>query len=165
MAGVKTQGFKANPGLEIANAFSVIRRNAFSAIRRNAFSVIRRNAFRVIRRNAFRPPPDKLPEMFYEPVSTHFFETLGARLQHGRTFNQADVADHPQVVIINESTARTFWPNESPIGKRISNPGPEKKFYEIVGVVNDLAFPGDWESRTHALKHLSRWHSQLPRIS
>lgn len=90
------------------------------------------------------PPRDKLPEMFFEPASIHYFETLGARLQQGRTFNTADVADHPEVIIINETTARNFWPNESPIGKRISNPGPEeKKFREVVGVVNDLAFPGD----------------------
>jgi putative ABC transport system permease protein len=81
--------------------------------------------------------------MFYEPANSHYFETLGARLQQGRTFSETDVADHPQVVIINETTARTFWPNESPIGKRISNPGPKKQYFEIVGVVNDLAFPGD----------------------
>ena len=36
----------------------------------------------------------------------------------------------------------SFWPNESPIGKRIRNPRPQTDFYEIVGVVNDLAFPG-----------------------
>jgi len=88
------------------------------------------------------PPHDKLPEMFYEPVNGDYFETLGAHLQQGRTFNSADVADHPRVVIIDETTARTFWPNESPIGKRISNPGEKKEYYEIVGVVNDLAFPG-----------------------
>jgi len=89
------------------------------------------------------PPHDKLPEMFYEPVSSDYFETLGAHLQQGRTFNQADVADHPNVVIINETTARNYWPNESPIGKRISNPGEKKQYFEIVGVVNDLAFPGN----------------------
>jgi predicted permease len=88
------------------------------------------------------PPPDKYPEMFYEPASSDYFETLGARLQQGRSFNDSDVADHPLVVIINETTARTFWPNESPIGKRISNTGPKKDYYEVVGVVNDLAFPG-----------------------
>ncbi len=89
------------------------------------------------------PPRDKLPEMFYEPASIHYFETLGARLLQGRTFNSADVLDHPRVIVINESTARNFWPNESPIGKRVSNPGPEEKeYYEIIGVVNDLAFPG-----------------------
>lgn len=88
------------------------------------------------------PPPDKYPEMFFEAASIHYFETLGARLQQGRTFNQADVADHPQVVIINETAARNFWPNESPIGKRISGTGPNKIYFEIVGIVNDLAFPG-----------------------
>ncbi len=96
------------------------------------------------------PPHDKLPEMFYEPASNDYFATLGARLQQGRTFNDTDTADHPKVVIINETTARTFWPNESPIGKRISNPGQKKQYYEIVGVVNDLAFPGSLgEPYTH----------------
>src|SRR5215213_2931006 len=89
------------------------------------------------------PPPDKYPEMFFEPVSSKYFETLGTRMQQGRIFSETDVADHPQVIIINETTARTFWPNESPIGKRISNSGPKKEYFEIVGVVNDLAFPGD----------------------
>ena len=72
------------------------------------------------------PPQDKLPEMFYEPVSSDYFATLGARLKQGRTFNTADTADHPNVIVINETTARTFWPNESPIGKRVSNTGREK---------------------------------------
>src|ERR1044072_6677918 len=89
------------------------------------------------------PPLDKLPEIFYEPVSSDYFATLGARLQQGRTFNASDTADHPNVIIINETTARSFWPNESPIGKRISNPGQKKEYFEIVGVVNDIAFPGD----------------------
>ena len=88
------------------------------------------------------PPPDKYPEMFFESVSSDYFQTLGARLQQGRTFNTADTADHPKVLIINESTARNFWPNESPIGKRIISTFAQKDFYEIVGVVNDLAFPG-----------------------
>jgi predicted permease len=87
-------------------------------------------------------PPDKHPEMFFESVSSDYFQTLGARLQQGRNFNTADTADHPKVVIINETTARNFWPNESPIGKRIISTFAQKDFYEIVGVVNDLAFPG-----------------------
>lgn len=89
------------------------------------------------------PPADKLPEMFFESVSSDYFETLGARLQQGRVFNSADTADHPKVVIINETTARNYWPNESPIGRRISSAGKKREFYEVVGVVNDLAFPGD----------------------
>ena len=53
------------------------------------------------------------------------------------------MADHPQVIVINETTARTFWPNESPLGKRVSNSGLKKEYFQIVGVVNDIAFPGD----------------------
>jgi len=49
---------------------------------------------------------------------------------------------HPNVVIINETTARSFWPNESAIGKRVSSTGKKKDYFEIVGIVNDLAFPG-----------------------
>ena len=36
------------------------------------------------------PPPDKYPEMFFEPISSDYFATLGARLQQGRTFNNSD---------------------------------------------------------------------------
>jgi len=89
------------------------------------------------------PPPDKLPEIFYEPVNGDYFETIGARLKQGRTFNATDTADHPKVVIINEATARNFWGSQSPVGKRISSTGKQRDYYEIVGVVNDLAFPGD----------------------
>ena len=89
------------------------------------------------------PPPDKYPEMFFEPVSSKYFETLGARLRQGRTFNAADTADHPNVVIINEAAARNFWPNENPVGKRISGTGKQRVFYEIIGIVNDIAFPGE----------------------
>ena len=88
------------------------------------------------------PPPGKYPETFVEPVSSDYFETLGVHLRQGRTFNASDTADHPKVVIINETTARNFWPNESPIGKHVSSIGPPNDLYEIVGVVNDLAFPG-----------------------
>lgn len=88
------------------------------------------------------PPPDKYLEIFYEPVNSDYFTALGARLLQGRTFNSSDTDDRPDVVIINETTAKTFWPNESPIGKRISNTGKKREYFEIVGVVNDLAFPG-----------------------
>ena len=48
-----------------------------------------------------------------------YFETLGIRLVRGRVFTDHDRAGQPKVVVINETAARTFWPNEDPIGKRI----------------------------------------------
>jgi putative ABC transport system permease protein len=87
------------------------------------------------------PEAGKLPEVFFEPVSTGYFDTLGVRLLEGRTFTSADTADHPAVVVINQAMARRFWPNESPIGKRIGSQGPNPQWQQVVGVVNDIAFP------------------------
>ncbi len=89
------------------------------------------------------PKPDQYPEMFFEPVNNDYFATYGVKVLQGRAFNNQDLADGPKVVIINERTARQFWPNESAVGKRISNPGKKKEWREIVGVVNDINFPGD----------------------
>jgi predicted permease len=96
------------------------------------------------------PPPDQYPEMFFESVNTQYFKTLEASLQQGRAFNETDIADRPKVLIINETTARRYWPNENPIGKRISNPGTQKDWHEVIGVVSDISFPGDLgEPYTH----------------
>ena len=91
-----------------------------------------------------RPEParDQYPEMFYEPVSNDYFEAYGVRLLRGRFFNKADRADTTKVIIVSETVARHFWPNEDAIGKRVANPGQNKTWVEIVGVVNDMAFPG-----------------------
>jgi putative ABC transport system permease protein len=90
-----------------------------------------------------RPVPkgQPVPEVYRESVSTRYFETLGLRLREGRTFSSADTTNSPRVVIINETMARTCWPGESAVGKRIGSIGPEKDWREIVGVVNDVRFP------------------------
>ena len=105
------------------------------------------------------PPPDQYPEMFFEPVSNHYFDALGVHLLRGRTFNDGDRADGTKVVIISDSMARQFWPDENAVGKRISNPGPHKEWYEVVDVVNDMAFPADLSepyTRYQAFRPLSQ---------
>jgi predicted permease len=87
------------------------------------------------------PGPGRYPEMFIEPVSPSYFDTLGVRVNSGRPFGADDTADHPAVMIVNETAAKLFWPNENPIGKRIGRPGPNPNWMEVVGVVNDLSFP------------------------
>lgn len=92
------------------------------------------------------PEPGKWPEAFYEPVSTGYFETLGASLLEGRVFTPEDKGDGPTIVIINETMARRYWPNESAVGKRIGRgSGPNPSWSEIVGVVNDIEFPANLE--------------------
>jgi predicted permease len=89
------------------------------------------------------PAAGHFPEMFFEPVSLGYFDTLGIHLLEGRLFNTSDTADRPAVAVINQTAARRFWPNESPIGKRIGRPGPNRNWMEVVGVVNDVGFPGN----------------------
>jgi putative ABC transport system permease protein len=96
------------------------------------------------------PAPGQWPEIFFEPVTVQYFETIGARLLEGRAFTADDTSDRPAVVIINEATARRFWPGESAVGKRIGRPGQDPRWMEVVGVVNDLKFPADLgEPYTH----------------
>ena len=86
-------------------------------------------------------PPDQYPEVFIEGVNKDYFAAYGVQLLRGRTFNNGDMGERPKVVIINDSLAQHFWPNENPIGKRISNPR-EKDWQEVVGVVREMKSPG-----------------------
>src|SRR6266498_33332 len=70
-------------------------------------------------------------------ITPDYFRTMGIPLLSGRDFNGADTGDSMSVTIIDERLAREYWPNESPIGKRITLGPPEDKnpWYTIVGVV------------------------------
>jgi predicted permease len=80
-------------------------------------------------------------------VGLRFFETLGIPLLQGRDFSEQDGEGAPQVVIINETMARRFWPNQDAIGKRFKFFGEE--FYrEVVGVARDTKYNGLTEANT-----------------
>src|SRR6185436_12181695 len=106
---------------------------------------------RVFNRNAiFRvdapPPSDAIPVALYTTVSDDYFRTLGIPLREGRPFGPQDANDSSPTLIINESLARRFWPNETAVGKRVRlDQRPETPVFTIVGVVgnerNDPARP------------------------
>jgi putative ABC transport system permease protein len=52
----------------------------------------------------------------------------------GRDFTQNDIADAPHVALINEAFARKYWPNQDPIGQKISD-GDEGGTESIIGIV------------------------------
>ena len=52
-------------------------------------------------------------------VSPEYFHLLGMRLERGRIFSDQDIETSPQVAVINQAAARTYWPNEDPVGKRV----------------------------------------------
>jgi predicted permease len=53
-------------------------------------------------------------------VSGHYFETMQIPLLKGRYFNEGDTTDKPPVIIVDEFMANQLWPNQDPLGKRIS---------------------------------------------
>jgi predicted permease len=52
-------------------------------------------------------------------VSPEYFHVLGMPLLRGRLFSDQDREDTPQVAVINQAAARTYWPNQDPLGKRV----------------------------------------------
>ena len=73
-------------------------------------------------------------------VAPDYFQTMGIPLVQGREFTEADTSKAPNVVIINETMARTFWPSESPIGKRISDNGQPGPYRVVVGVARESKY-------------------------
>ena len=53
------------------------------------------------------------------PLRRNYFHLLGMTLLRGRLFSDVDNETAPQVAVINEAFARTYWPNENPLGKRL----------------------------------------------
>jgi len=103
------------------------------------------------------PPPGTSQNYSVNGVTPGYFQTLGMKLLVGRVFTTDDDAQRPPVVIINQTMARTFWPEATPLGQRINGA-------EIVGVVNDVSFPANpAESRTSYQSY--RPYAQEPRGS
>jgi predicted permease len=75
-----------------------------------------------------------------------YFQLLGMRLVRGRDFTMRDDRTAPAVIIISERTAKDFWPNQDPIGQRVSVRGEKGPFLTVVGVVSDVMLGGPTES-------------------
>ncbi|HEY1938761.1 MAG TPA: ABC transporter permease [Candidatus Angelobacter sp.] len=90
-----------------------------------------------------RPPrsPQEYTIASYRAVSGGYLKTLGIPLMTGRWIEDRDREGTPAVVVINSSFARTYFPNQSPIGQHIevgAVPDPSVPWMEIVGVVADV---------------------------
>jgi putative ABC transport system permease protein len=75
---------------------------------------------------------------FYQTVSKDYFKTLGIRLVEGRVFDERDATGAPDVAVINQTLARTFWGNDSPIGRRLRPGRGTNVWCTIIGVVEDV---------------------------
>ncbi|HEY0320288.1 MAG TPA: ABC transporter permease [Pyrinomonadaceae bacterium] len=69
-------------------------------------------------------------------VSPDYFRVMEIPLLKGRYFNEQDKTGEPEVVIVDETLARRFWPNENPIGKRLQQRAKPDSWRTVVGVIN-----------------------------
>ena len=83
-------------------------------------------------------PVGQAPMIQHTVVTPGYFRTMGITLLAGRDFNDADAKDAPDVTIIDERLAREYWPNDSPIGKRVRFGPPEdnEPWHTVIGVVS-----------------------------
>jgi putative ABC transport system permease protein len=89
----------------------------------------------------FEPVPgDKTPGADFNVVSPRYLDTLGIPLLMGRDFSETDRIDSRRVVLVDEWTAKRFWPGQSPIGKRIYRDKDDLDYREIVGVVGHVIY-------------------------
>jgi putative ABC transport system permease protein len=79
-------------------------------------------------------------------VAGDYFRTLGVPLVRGRPLNERDDEQHPRAIVINETMARTYWPDQEAIGKRIRMvtrvPNSTPTWITVVGLVGDVHSQG-----------------------
>ncbi len=80
------------------------------------------------------PPGRDTVEIKYNQVADNYFAAMGTRLVRGRGIERRDGPDSLKVVVINETMARQFWPNQDPIGRWLRIGRFE---HQIVGIVED----------------------------
>ncbi len=85
------------------------------------------------------------PSADYRVISHDYFRAMSIPVLKGRPFTERDNAEAAGSVIINETAARLYWPDEEPVGKRLQIEGDE--WFEIIGVVGDVKHLGQ-DSKT-----------------
>ncbi len=72
-------------------------------------------------------------------VSPQYLQSIGVPIVRGRDFNDQDTASSPQVVLVNETFVKRFFPNKNPIGQHFGIDFPEYSgAWQIVGVFRDF---------------------------
>jgi putative ABC transport system permease protein len=85
--------------------------------------------------------PTNLTAAGWQLVGASYLKTLGIPLVKGRDFTPEDMqSGAPPVAVINERMAARYWPNEDPIGRRITLglPRPDNPWITIVGIAKDV---------------------------
>jgi predicted permease len=82
------------------------------------------------------------PEVAVRTITPGYIHTTHVPMLQGRDFSEADADGRQSVILISESMAKRFWPNENPIGKRLTMSFSPETSKEVVGVVGDVKQDG-----------------------
>ncbi len=84
--------------------------------------------------DGYAPRPDENMNIDYNEVAPGYFHTMSIPVVEGREFTSEDNEKSRPVIIINQTMARRFWPDESAIGRRIRRGSTS---LEVIGVARD----------------------------
>ncbi len=105
------------------------------------------------------PAPGDAPQAVYRVALPGYFETMRIPLVRGRDLSARDTSRAPGVVVINERLARTEWPGQDPIGKRIRLQS-DGAWLTVVGVAKD-ARQASWSAPSQSEVYLPFSQSKL----
>lgn len=128
-----TRRIKALPGVEAAAFTSILPLSGSNSD----------SSFKIEGRDAMAEKV--FPDEEIRNITPEYFSVLKVPLLQGRFFNEGDQFDGPGVVIVNNSFARKWFPNQEALGKRITFSDmskPDIKWITIVGVVGDMRHRG-----------------------
>jgi len=108
--------------------------------------------------------PGETSAMNLDSISPNYFQVMGIPILRGRGIDEQDTESAPWVVVINESMAHQFWPNQDPVGQGITfNDSPDERPRQIVGIAKNVK---DYELTRDPMPQAFVSYMQLPaRIS
>ena len=87
-------------------------------------------------------PVSETPAAMPQQVTPGYFRTMGISVVRGREFTEADRADAPLVVVVNETAAKELWPGKSALGGTLKMLSTTAPWATVVGVVKDVRAAG-----------------------
>lgn len=116
------------------------------------------NRLRAVEGQPAEPDPGR--PLTWTSVSGRYFQTMGIPLLAGRLFSDHDGRASNLVAVIDQSMAKRYWRNQSPIGKRFKGQdrrGQNDEWITVVGLVADARRQGIENEST---PHVFLWHRQ-----